>query len=174
MVPLLADIFKCLLSRFWITKKQFLEKFISSQANDCDDDGVLTGNWSGDYSGGVSPTKWNGSVEILNQYYTTGKPVMFGQCWVFSGLVTTILRSLGEKLIRSLRQSSRTFARKFLIRGLCSSAGGGVRLCGGLDFIKLTKTPLIYSVSRFNLGGLGALFGGDKPTKAPRGDETAI
>jgi len=24
---------------------------------------------------------------------------------------------------------------------------------GGLDIIKLTKTPLIYSVSRFNLGG---------------------
>ena len=37
----------------------------------------------------------------------------------------------------------------------------------GLDIIKLTKTPLIYSVSRFNLGGLGALFEGAKPTKAP-------
>jgi len=39
--------------------------------------------------------------------------------------------------------------------------------------MKLTKTPLIYSVSRFHLGGLGALFGGAKPTKAPRGDGTA-
>ena len=37
---------------------------------------------------------------------------------------------------------------------------------GGLDIIKLTKTPLIYSVSRFNLGGVRALFGGAKPTKA--------
>jgi len=36
----------------------------------------------------------------------------------------------------------------------------------------LTKTPLIYSASRFNLGGLRALFGGDKPTKAPCGDGT--
>jgi len=26
-------------------------------------------------------------------------------------------------------------------------------LCGGLDIIKLTKTPLIYSVSRFQFGG---------------------
>jgi len=34
-----------------------------------------------------------------------------------------------------------------------------------MDIIKLTKNPLIYSVSRFNLGGLGALFGGAKPTK---------
>ena len=42
---------------------------------------------------------------------------------------------------------NRTVARKFSIGGLC------VRL-GGLDIIILTKTPLIYSVSRFNLGGL--------------------
>jgi len=31
----------------------------------------------------------------------------------------------------------------------------------------LTKTPLIYSVSRFNLVGLGALFGGISPPKPP-------
>jgi len=36
----------------------------------------------------------------------------------------------------------------------------------------LTKTPLIYSVSYFSLEGLGALFGGIKPTKATRGDGT--
>ena len=37
---------------------------------------------------------------------------------------------------------------------------------------KLTQTPLVYSVSRFNLGGIGALFWGAKPTKTPRGDGT--
>jgi len=59
---------------------------------------------------------------------------------------------------------SRTVARKF-------SIGGFVFVwAGGLDIIKLTKTPFIYSISRFNLGGLGALFGGSKP---PRGDGTA-
>jgi len=32
----------------------------------------------------------------------------------------------------------------------------GLFFCpGALDIIKLTKTPLIYSVSRFNLGVLG-------------------
>jgi len=41
-----------------------------------------------------------------------------------------------------------------LCRGLCVCAGG-------LDIMKFTKTPLMYSVSRFILGGLGALFGGD-------------
>ena len=40
--------------------------------------------------------------------------------------------------------------------------------------IKLTKTPLIYSVSRFNLGGLGALFEKTNPTKAPRSDGTEL
>jgi len=45
-------------------------------------------------------------------------------------------------------------------------------LRGGLDIIKLTKTSLIYSVSRFNLGGLGAFFGGISPPKPPRGDGT--
>jgi len=38
----------------------------------------------------------------------------------------------------------------------------------------MTKIPLTYSVSYFNLGGLGALFGGAKPTKDPRGDGTGI
>ena len=38
----------------------------------------------------------------------------------------------------------------------------------------LTKTPMVYSVSYFSLGGLDTLFGGAKPTKAPpRGDGTA-
>jgi len=38
----------------------------------------------------------------------------------------------------------------------------------------LTKIQLIYSVSYFNLGRLGASFGGAKPTKAPRGDGTEL
>ena len=65
----------------------------------------------------------------------------------------------------------RTVARKFSIGGLRGSAG---ELCvcagGGLDIIKLTKTPLIYNVSRFNSGGLGALFRELSPPKPPRGD----
>jgi len=60
-------------------------------------------------------------------------------------------------------------AGKFSRVGLCSCAGGLCVCAGGLDIIKLAKTPLIYSVSRFNLGGIGAMFGGAKPTKAPRG-----
>jgi len=43
---------------------------------------------------------------------------------------------------------------------------------GGLNIIKLSKIALIYSVSSFNLGGLGSLFGGIGPPKPPRGDGT--
>ena len=51
--------------------------------------GVLMGNWSGDYSGGKAPSSWNGSVAILEEYLRTKSPVYYGQCWVFSGVLTT-------------------------------------------------------------------------------------
>ena len=57
--------------------------------NSPDDGGVLTGNWSGDYEGGASPSAWNGSVKILEEYFANKVPVKFGQCWVFSGVTTT-------------------------------------------------------------------------------------
>ncbi|XP_044054275.1 protein-glutamine gamma-glutamyltransferase K-like [Siniperca chuatsi] len=71
-------------------------RVISAMINSPDDRGVLEGNWSGDYSSGTTPTVWSGSVEILKQYHkTSGTPVKYGQCWVFAGLVTSVLRSLG-------------------------------------------------------------------------------
>ena len=72
----------------------WLSRIISACANSCDY-GILTGNWNGNYEGGVSPVTWNGSVKIIHQYAETKTPVKFGQCWVFSGLMTTLLRTLG-------------------------------------------------------------------------------
>lgn len=60
-----------------------------------DDDGLLLGNWSTDFSGGVAPTKWGGSVDIMQRFYRKKKPVKFAQCWVFAGCLTTIARALG-------------------------------------------------------------------------------
>ncbi|CAL1540114.1 unnamed protein product, partial [Lymnaea stagnalis] len=68
---------------------------ISALVNSSDDGGVLTGNWSGDYTGGRSPLSWTGSAAILEEFWKTKRPVKFGQCWVFSGLTTTICRTLG-------------------------------------------------------------------------------
>ncbi|XP_066485277.1 protein-glutamine gamma-glutamyltransferase 4 [Tiliqua scincoides] len=72
-----------------------ITRFMSALVNSHDDAGVLFGNWSGKYSGGTSPLAWTGSAPILQQYYKTKKPVNFGQCWVFSGVLTTVMRSLG-------------------------------------------------------------------------------
>ncbi|XP_028832507.1 protein-glutamine gamma-glutamyltransferase K [Denticeps clupeoides] len=71
-------------------------RVISAMINSPDDQGVLEGNWSGNYAGGTSPTAWSGSVDILRKYYKEdGMPVKYGQCWVFSGVTTTVLRCLG-------------------------------------------------------------------------------
>eukprot|EP00066_Takifugu_rubripes_P028254 XP_011617520.1 PREDICTED: coagulation factor XIII A chain [Takifugu rubripes] len=67
----------------------------SAMVNAQDDNGVLVGNWSDDYSMGTAPTAWTGSVKILLQYFSTGVPVCFAQCWVFAGVFNTFLRCLG-------------------------------------------------------------------------------
>ncbi|KAM3928287.1 protein-glutamine gamma-glutamyltransferase 4 [Leptodactylus fuscus] len=72
-----------------------LSRKFSALVNSNDDNGVLTGNWSGNYGAGVSPTTWTGSSAILQQFYKTKRPVLFGQCWVFSGVVTTVMRCIG-------------------------------------------------------------------------------
>ncbi|PAA94585.1 hypothetical protein BOX15_Mlig026787g1 [Macrostomum lignano] len=68
---------------------------LSAMVNNVDDDGLLVGNWSGNYSGGVAPTEWKGSLRIIEEYFRTQTPVQFGQCWVFSGCMTSLARSLG-------------------------------------------------------------------------------
>ncbi|XP_068605363.1 protein-glutamine gamma-glutamyltransferase K isoform X2 [Brachionichthys hirsutus] len=71
-------------------------RVLSAMINAQDDFGVLVGNWSGDYSDGVSPAAWSSSVEILKKYHSSnGLPVSYGQCWVFSAVTTTVLRCLG-------------------------------------------------------------------------------
>ncbi|ALC38660.1 Tg [Drosophila busckii] len=68
---------------------------LSALVNSVDDDGVLLGNWTEDFSGGTAPTKWTGSPEILQQFHKTQKSVKFAQCWNFSGVLATIARALG-------------------------------------------------------------------------------
>lgn len=57
--------------------------------NSLDDNGVLIGNWTGDYSRGTNPSAWVGSVDILRQYHRSQQPVPYGQCWVFAGVTTS-------------------------------------------------------------------------------------
>lgn len=47
------------------------------------------GNWTSEFEGGTPPTKWVGSMKILQTFHKTHKPVKYGQCWVFSGVLGT-------------------------------------------------------------------------------------
>uniref|UniRef100_A0A3B3YSH4 protein-glutamine gamma-glutamyltransferase n=1 Tax=Poecilia mexicana TaxID=48701 RepID=A0A3B3YSH4_9TELE len=59
-------------------------------------DGVLRGNWSGDFKYGFPPTHWSGSYAILKQWYASFcKAVNYGQCWVFAGVLCSVMRLLG-------------------------------------------------------------------------------
>ncbi|RZC42409.1 hemocyte protein-glutamine gamma-glutamyltransferase [Asbolus verrucosus] len=68
---------------------------ISKLVNSNDDDGILVGRWDGEYDDGTAPSAWTGSVPILQEFLDTQTSVSYGQCWVFSGVVTTICRALG-------------------------------------------------------------------------------
>ncbi|XP_048818446.1 protein-glutamine gamma-glutamyltransferase 6-like isoform X2 [Lagopus muta] len=78
------------------------EKYIQQEAwnygqvNSNDEKGVVEGKWSGNYRSGTNPLHWSGSVTILRKWYRGRyKPIRYGQCWVFAGVMCTVLRSLG-------------------------------------------------------------------------------
>uniref|UniRef100_A0A8C7S2N7 Protein-glutamine gamma-glutamyltransferase 2 n=1 Tax=Oncorhynchus mykiss TaxID=8022 RepID=A0A8C7S2N7_ONCMY len=74
----------------------YVSRVVSAMINANDDGGVLMGRWDGQYDGGVSPTHWNGSVEVLRRWLKYGgNPVKYGQCWVFAAVMCTVLRCLG-------------------------------------------------------------------------------
>ncbi|KAK3724553.1 hypothetical protein QZH41_019598 [Actinostola sp. cb2023] len=72
-------------------------RVISRMSNYNDrDGGVLYGRWSQEYPQNCTkPTEWVGSVAILKKFDQLHQVVRYGQCWVFSGLVTTLLRAIG-------------------------------------------------------------------------------
>lgn len=67
----------------------------SAMLNSRDDEGVLVGSWSGDYTYGVAPTSWTGSTDILLSYAASKMPVCYAQCWVYAAVFNTFLRCLG-------------------------------------------------------------------------------
>lgn len=60
------------------------------QVNCNDDRGILLGRWHGSYQGGVNPTEWSGSADILQSWALSDcSPVRYGQCWVFAAVLCT-------------------------------------------------------------------------------------
>ncbi|XP_071813350.1 protein-glutamine gamma-glutamyltransferase K-like isoform X2 [Apostichopus japonicus] len=96
------DVFKCVL---YLLEEHLdvehrnnsvvMSRTMSAAVNVQDDGGVLHGRWDGEYTDGAKPTSWQGSVAILEQYMNTKESVKYGQCWVFSGVLTTVMRCLG-------------------------------------------------------------------------------
>ncbi|OCT62794.1 hypothetical protein XELAEV_18043885mg [Xenopus laevis] len=72
----------------------YVGRVLSAMVNSNDDNGVVVGNWTGDFTGGETPTSWGGSGTILRRWSQSG-PVKYGQCWVFAGVLCTVLRCLG-------------------------------------------------------------------------------
>ncbi|KAL1429117.1 hypothetical protein MTO96_016848 [Rhipicephalus appendiculatus] len=70
-------------------------RHVSAVVNAPNDEGVIVGNWTEKFTSGTAPTGWTGSASILQQFYKNKKPVKYGQCWVFAGVATTVLRALG-------------------------------------------------------------------------------
>ncbi|XP_063002042.1 protein-glutamine gamma-glutamyltransferase 5-like [Elgaria multicarinata webbii] len=74
----------------------YVSRVLSAMINSNDDSGVLVGNWTEDYSDGIRPNDWSGSTAILRQWDRAGgRPVKYGQCWVFAAVMCTVMRCLG-------------------------------------------------------------------------------
>ncbi|KAG5836390.1 hypothetical protein ANANG_G00254130 [Anguilla anguilla] len=75
------------------------------QINSNDDRGVLQGNWSIFFWGGVSPMHWNGSVDILRKWKESDyHPVKYGQCWVFGGVMCTGVHCCGPAPVKAVHE----------------------------------------------------------------------
>ncbi|KAK2520806.1 erythrocyte membrane protein band 4.2 [Columba guinea] len=76
---------------------KYVGRVISSMINGNDNDnGVLLGKWEGSFHSHENPSRWDSSVVILQKWRQDNyKPVQYGQCWVFAGVMCTVLRCLG-------------------------------------------------------------------------------
>lgn len=69
---------------------------ISALVDQTDDSGILRGRWDNEYADGISPMTWSSSTSIFEMYMRRGgAPVLYGQCWVYAALVTSLCRALG-------------------------------------------------------------------------------
>jgi len=60
--------------------------------------GVLEGRWAQFFLPNKSPFFWKSSGQIFTKWMSAGPPytpVQYGQCWVFSGISTSLLRAAG-------------------------------------------------------------------------------
>jgi hypothetical protein len=82
----------------------WIARVMSNLGNFCGRDllgGILVGCWDSErlcklHPGEFAPGDWKGSLQIFKEFVKRKyKPVQFGQCWVFAGMLTTMMRVLG-------------------------------------------------------------------------------
>ncbi|KAM7401597.1 hypothetical protein PAMP_016902 [Pampus punctatissimus] len=74
----------------------YVSRVVSAMINSQDDRGVVVGRWSGSFWDGIKPTYWSSSYAILQRWFNRGcQPVKYGQCWVFAGVMCSVMRLLG-------------------------------------------------------------------------------
>ncbi|XP_062381631.1 protein-glutamine gamma-glutamyltransferase 2-like [Sardina pilchardus] len=74
----------------------YVGRVVSAMINANGDRGVLAGKWQAPYTGGVAPTHWDDSVDILRHWRDSNySPVKYGQCWVYAAVMCTVMRCLG-------------------------------------------------------------------------------
>ncbi|XP_040058972.2 protein-glutamine gamma-glutamyltransferase 2 [Gasterosteus aculeatus] len=74
----------------------YVSRVVSAMINSQDDNGVLVGRWDGSYADGFRPSHWTGSHAILKRWFDNGcSRVKYGQCWVFAGVMCSVMRLLG-------------------------------------------------------------------------------
>jgi len=57
---------------------------------------IVAGRWQEPYDDGTKPWEWTGSTEIMEKFIQNpNQHVKYGQCWVFSGVLVTLCRTLG-------------------------------------------------------------------------------
>ncbi|XP_054701403.1 protein 4.2-like isoform X2 [Grus americana] len=74
----------------------YICRTVAAMLNSNEFKGILTECGTEQHYNGTSPSKWLGSSPILRQWVASqGKPVRYGQCWVFAAVMCSVLRCLG-------------------------------------------------------------------------------
>uniref|UniRef100_A0A8C2WM20 Protein-glutamine gamma-glutamyltransferase 2 n=1 Tax=Cyclopterus lumpus TaxID=8103 RepID=A0A8C2WM20_CYCLU len=74
----------------------YVGRVVSAMINSEDDSGVLMGCWDGFFGNGFKPSHWSGSHAILKRWLRNFcRRVKYGQCWVFAGVMCSVMRLLG-------------------------------------------------------------------------------
>uniref|UniRef100_A0A3B3VAF8 Protein-glutamine gamma-glutamyltransferase 2 n=1 Tax=Poecilia latipinna TaxID=48699 RepID=A0A3B3VAF8_9TELE len=74
----------------------YVSRVVTSMINSENGGGILKGQWGMDFRGGVPPTHWSGSYAILKKWSNSVfSSVKYGQCWVYAGVMCSVMRLLG-------------------------------------------------------------------------------